>query len=102
MLKYKYIFQMKYTEASLSNSTRKLLWFEISKMLIAVFKKKVIVSFIIIFGTLSFPIRGDRRGQGAKFLIFTTSSLMSTCINNQLDIQRTALRTMQATASSLQ
>jgi len=25
---YKYIFQMKYTEAILSNSTRKLLWFE--------------------------------------------------------------------------
>ena len=36
MLKYKYIFQKKYTEAILSNSTRKLLWFEISKMLIAV------------------------------------------------------------------
>jgi len=36
MLKYKYIFQIKYTEAILSNSTRQLLWFEISKMLIAV------------------------------------------------------------------
>ena len=36
MLKYKYIFHIKYTEAILSNSTRKLLWFEISKMLIAV------------------------------------------------------------------
>jgi len=36
-LKYKYIFQIKYTEAILSNSTpRKLLWVEISKMLIAV------------------------------------------------------------------
>jgi len=34
MLKYKYIFQIKYTEASLSNSTRKLLWFEITKMLV--------------------------------------------------------------------
>jgi len=100
MLKYKYIFQMKYMEASLSNSTQKLLWFEISKMLIAVFKKKVIVSFIIIFGILSFPIRGDRRGRG-RSLIFTTSSLMS-YMYNQLDIQRTALRTMQATASSLQ
>jgi len=30
--------QMKYTEAILSNSTRKLLWFEIIKMLIAVEK----------------------------------------------------------------
>ena len=36
MLKYWYIFQMKYTEAILSNITRKLLWFEITKMLIAV------------------------------------------------------------------
>ena len=37
MLKYKYIFfQIKYTEAILSNVTRKLLWFEITKMLIAV------------------------------------------------------------------
>jgi len=34
--KYKYIFQIKYTEAILSNSSRKLLWFEITKMLIAV------------------------------------------------------------------
>jgi len=38
MLKYKYISQIKYTEAILSNSTRKLLWFEITKMLIAVKK----------------------------------------------------------------
>jgi len=35
-LKYKYIFQIKYTEAILSNSTWKLLWFEIIKVLIAV------------------------------------------------------------------
>jgi len=32
MLKYNYIFQIKYTEAILSNSTRKLLWFEITKV----------------------------------------------------------------------
>jgi len=36
MLKYKYIFQVEYTEAILSNSTRKLLWFETTKMRIAV------------------------------------------------------------------
>jgi len=53
MLKYKYIFQKKYTEAILSNRIRKLLWFEITKVLIAV-KNKYIVSFTIIFGTLSF------------------------------------------------
>ena len=57
MLKYKYIFQIKYTEAILSNSTRKLmLWFEITKMLIQFKKNKFILSFIIIFGTLSFHI----------------------------------------------
>jgi len=33
MLKYKFIFQIKYTVAILSNSTRKLLWFEITKMI---------------------------------------------------------------------
>ena len=55
-LKYKYISQIKYTEAILSNSTPELLWFEISKMQIAVKKNKFIVLFIIIFGTLSFPI----------------------------------------------
>ena len=40
MLKYrpKYIFQIIYAEAILSNSTRKLLSFEISKLLIAVLK----------------------------------------------------------------
>ena len=48
--------QIKYTEAILPDSTLKLLWFEISKMLIAVKKNKLIVLFIIIFGTLSFPI----------------------------------------------
>jgi len=54
MLKYKYIFQTKFTEAILSSSTRKLLRFEIAKMLIAVLKNNF-VSFIIIFGTLSLP-----------------------------------------------
>jgi len=36
LLKYKKKIQIKYTEAILSNNTRKLLWFEIAKMLIAV------------------------------------------------------------------
>jgi len=36
VLKYKYIFHIKYAEAILSNGTRKLLWFEITKMLIEV------------------------------------------------------------------
>jgi len=55
VLKYKYIFlNHKYTEAILSNSTRKLLWFEITKKLIAVLKNKFVVSFVIIFGTFLF------------------------------------------------
>ena len=56
MLKYKYIFQIKHTEAILSNSTRKQLRFAITKMLIAVLKIKFIMLFNIIFGTLPFPI----------------------------------------------
>jgi len=55
-LKYKYIFQIKYTEAIYPNSTQKLFWFEISKMLNAVLKSKFIVLFIIIVGTISFPV----------------------------------------------
>jgi len=51
MLKYKYIFQIKYTEAILSNSTRKLLWFEITKMLIAVKKLIYCVIYYIFWHT---------------------------------------------------
>jgi len=35
VLKYKNMKQKKYTEAILPNSTRKMLWFEITEMLIA-------------------------------------------------------------------
>jgi len=45
MLKYKYIFQIKYTEAVLSNSTRKVLWFEITKMMMRF--KKIIVMYTV-------------------------------------------------------
>ena len=55
MLQYKYIFQKKYAKAILSNSTRKLLWFQITEMPIAV-KNTIIMSFIIIFCKRSFPI----------------------------------------------
>jgi len=49
---------IKNTEGILSNSTWKLLWFEISKMLIAVKRNKFITLFIIIFGALLLPITG--------------------------------------------
>ena len=53
VLKYKYISRTKYTEAILSSaSARKLLQFEITKMLIAVY-----CVIIRIFGKLSFPIK---------------------------------------------
>jgi len=55
-LKYRHVFQIIYTEAILSNNTRELLRFEISKMLIAFKINKFIVLFIILFGTLSFPM----------------------------------------------
>jgi len=58
MLKCEYIFQIKNTEAISSDSTRKLLRFEITQTLIAVLKIKFIVSFIIIFGILPFPVDG--------------------------------------------
>jgi len=47
-------FRIKCTEVILSNSTRELLRFEITKMLIAVLTNKVVVSFRIILDTLSF------------------------------------------------
>ena len=50
MLNYKYIFQIKYTEAILSVSTRKLLWLNADCSL----KNEFIVLFSISFGTLSF------------------------------------------------
>jgi len=53
VLKDEYVFRTKYTEPILSNSTWRLLRFEISKMMIS--GQKIIVLFIIIFGTLSFP-----------------------------------------------
>jgi len=49
VLLYKCIFRIKYTDAILSNGTRKLLCFEISKMMIAVFKNEIIALLIIIF-----------------------------------------------------
>ena len=51
-------FSKKYREAILPNSTRKLLWFEITKMLTAVQEKKnkFLCHLITIFGTLVITI----------------------------------------------
>jgi len=50
-------FQIIYTEAILSNSTRKLYDYGLSLFGTAHrLRKKIIVSFVIIFGTLSFPM----------------------------------------------
>ena len=55
MLKDEYIFKQNIRKQVFSNSTRKLLWFEITKLVIAV-KNKFLVLLIVIFGTLSFPL----------------------------------------------
>ena len=49
VLKYKYIFQVKYTEAILSNNSRKPLRFEITKMLIACSLKKNLLCYLLQF-----------------------------------------------------
>jgi len=61
MLKQKYIFQIKYIEAILSNSTRNCYGLKLPKCRLQFKKNKFIVSFIIIFGTLLFPIVATRR-----------------------------------------
>ena len=53
MLKYKHSYKIRYSEAILSNNTRKLLWFEITKL-----KNRVIYNN---FGTLLFPTGSIRR-----------------------------------------
>jgi len=54
MVKYKYIFQIKYTERILANSTQKLLWFEITKMLIAVKKVNLLCYLLSINQSVNF------------------------------------------------
>ena len=46
---------IKYTEAILSNNIRKLLWFEITKLLIALKERNYRVIYYN-FGALSFPV----------------------------------------------
>jgi len=76
------IFQIICTQAILSNGTRKLLWFEISTMLIAVLRNKFIVSFSISFGTLSFPVNSAQRlARGMR--IVATRGTMETCEASQ-------------------
>jgi len=47
MLKYKYFFQIKYTEAVLSNSTGKLLWFEITQHADSIFKEINLLRYLL-------------------------------------------------------
>jgi len=80
MLKYKYIFQMKYTEAILSNSVRKLLWFQITKMLIADEMKK---NYCVIYYNFrhTFAPYGNvvRRKLQAKFTPLTLARRKFRC-----------------------
>jgi len=52
VLKYKYIFQIKYTEAIFIKQHSELLRFEISEMLIAVLRHKIMVLFIVTFDVI--------------------------------------------------
>ena len=81
MLNCIYTFQIKYTEAILSNSTRKLLWLEITKMLIAVLNNKFVVSFVVFFGTLSFPKLIPEYASGISFLVFCFSAVCLSAIS---------------------
>jgi len=80
VLEYKYFFQLKYTEAILSTSTRKLLWLEISKMVIAVLKNRRIVLFCIIFGTLSLPAEVKASAVVAHTATYAVLPLLKTLI----------------------
>jgi len=68
---------MKYTEAILSSSTRKLLWFEIAKTLIAV--EKITMLFIIMFVTLSLRSHATRRRHHRMFHIMKTIVVSERC-----------------------
>ena len=61
-------------EAVVSNSSRKLLWFEITRMLIAVLKSKFIVLFITIFGMRSFPGSSGNKRRCVSFSRSRSSS----------------------------
>jgi len=80
VLEYKYFFQLKYTEAILSTSTRKLLWLKISKMVIAVLKNRRIVLFCIIFGTLSFHVDVKASAVVAHTATYAVLPLLKTLI----------------------
>jgi len=67
-------------EAILSNSTRKLLWFEITKMVIPV-KNAFIVLFVVIFDTLSFSTQWWRQSLGKQSHTWQNCCLPSYAFN---------------------
>ena len=73
MLKYKYVFEIKYAEAILSNSPRKLLWFETTKMLIAVQEKK---TYCVIYYNFRHSLIPYARLTGRTYV---AKSAMSAC-----------------------
>ena len=83
MLKYKACtFQIKYTEAILSNITRKLLWFKVAKCWFVLFRP------IIIFAMLSFPINENSRGRQWAFYGHHKDSAVRRKIENNTNIGR--------------
>ena len=75
-----YFFQVKIMEAILSNSTRKLLWFEITKMVIPV-KNTFILLFVVIFDTLSFSTQWWRQLPGKQSHTWQNCCLLSYAFN---------------------
>jgi len=67
VLKYQYICQIKYTEAILSDSTRKLLWFEITKIADCSLRKNGCYNFRHTRSAL--PLRCGSKQSGAVALV---------------------------------
>ena len=70
--RFQIYFSNKIYEAILPNSTRKPLWLEITKILVAVLKKNIVL-FVIIFGTRSFSGLYRRKSVLVLAVILQTS-----------------------------
>jgi len=72
MLKYKYIFQTKYAEAIVSNSTGKLLWFEIAETLSQIHGvfQSTGSNASLLFAYASIPFEAATANDGHGFIFF--------------------------------
>jgi len=84
VIKYKYIFQTKYAETNLSNSTRKLLSFEISKVLIAVLKSEIhsVIYYNFRHTFVPYGLKASLRGVPEAFCVTCHASACCARFNN--------------------